>query len=132
MRLTLKAALPRYSSRLPAAMPIPCWQAQSKEPPDGRVCVLFDDRSAVGEDTIIYYGRTALDYSTLDKEQFGHFCAYEVNRNIARATKYYWLKGSEEEIRAKLNRIPFYVNKHDSVDLSKKWVFNSKGLRSTI
>ncbi|UYM17426.1 hypothetical protein [Endozoicomonas euniceicola] len=88
--------------------------------------MVFEDRSAIGEDDIIHYGRTALDYETLDKEQFGHFCAYEVNRAIARATTYSWLKGSEEEIKAKLEHVPLYVNKATSVDPSKKWVFDSK------
>ena len=125
MRLTLKSSISLLLCQAVYSYGEPCWQAQTEEAPDGRICVFFDSVTTPGR-TTVYNGRSAPDLATIDQTKVGHFCAYEVDRGVERAEEYYWLKGSETDIRTKLKSYKEYANKPESADQSKKWVFDSK------
>ena len=118
MRLTLKSSISLLLCQAVYSYGEPCWQAQTEEAPDGRICVLFDSVTTPGR-TTVYNGRSAPDLATIDQTKVGHFCAYEVDRGVERAEEYYWLKGSETDIRTKLKSYKEHTNKPESADQSK-------------
>ena len=93
----------------------PCWQPQSVNPPDGRLCILIDDEINPGRKTW-YFGRTALDLSIPNQkaDNIKHFCAYEALINdhnaIKRSRLYFWLDANEDDLRSRLQKEREHTN----------------------
>ncbi|MCW7551712.1 hypothetical protein NX722_03445 [Endozoicomonas gorgoniicola] len=101
--------------------PPPCWQSSAvKAPPDGRLCIALKFNLPDS----VFYGRSALNLAYLDGEESKmHFCAYESDSGVKREDTYFWLEGTENQVREVLNKKPLYINDPESPDKSKKWKF---------
>ena len=103
--------------------PAPCWQSSTaKAPPDGRLCIVFNKDISPDSPNRFFYGRSALNLNSLDdKENKTHFCAYEADRDVHREDTYFWLQGTENQVRKALDTKALYLNDSKSPDQSKKW-----------